>query len=62
MANRDKWAGDPHQRGLPRQVDGNGDGVVGCDSGAVERQPDEYAVFFDGFESGDTAMWSVSSP
>jgi hypothetical protein len=50
------------QRGLPRSVDGNGDGFVGCDSGAVERQPDEAALFFDGFESGDTTRWSVSIP
>jgi len=45
------------QRGLPRSVDGNGDGVEGCDSGAAERQPDEPALFFDGFETGDTSRW-----
>lgn len=37
------------QRGLPRPVDGEGDGQARCDAGAVEIQRD--VVFADGFEA-----------
>lgn len=43
------------QRGFPRPVDGDGDGTVACDIGAVEVQD---GIFADGFESGDTTRWS----
>ncbi len=44
------------QRGEPRA-----DGA--CDTGAVERQvADQDPLFVDGFESGDVAAWSTSSP
>ncbi len=46
------------QRGLTRNVDGNEDTLVGCDAGAVERQPVESAVFVDGLETGSTSRWS----
>ena len=36
------------QRGLPRPVDGDGDGTAACDVGAVEVQRD--AIFVSGFE------------
>lgn len=38
------------QRGLPRPVDGDGDGTAACDAGAVEVQPDD-AIFADGFDA-----------
>ena len=44
------------QRGRPRDVDANGDGLAWCDAGAVERQPVESGetpfgtIFRDGFE------------
>ena len=37
------------QRGLPRPVDGDGDGTASCDAGAVELQRD--AIFADGFDA-----------
>ncbi|MEO5560697.1 MAG: right-handed parallel beta-helix repeat-containing protein [Dokdonella sp.] len=37
------------QRGQPRPVDGDGDGVVACDVGAVEMQGD--TIFANGFDS-----------
>lgn len=40
-------------RGLAVDQDGNGDGVAGCDSGAIERQaaePPPFPLFVDGFE------------
>lgn len=46
------------QRGYPRPGDGDGDGQVHCDRGAVELG----AFFFDGFETGDTSGWSSTSP
>ncbi|MBZ0114112.1 MAG: hypothetical protein K8J08_16735 [Thermoanaerobaculia bacterium] len=48
---------DQRQLGFPRPQDGNGDGLVRCDIGAIERQ----FLFEDGFESGDTAKWSSST-
>jgi len=47
------------QRGFPRPVDGNGDGTVACDIGAVEVQG---MLFADDFESGGTTAWSVTVP
>ncbi|MCP5071456.1 MAG: hypothetical protein GY946_33260 [bacterium] len=44
------------QRGLPRPVDSDQDGIDECDAGAVELQ----MIFADGFESGDTSSWSSS--
>jgi CSLREA domain-containing protein len=49
------------QRGMNRPRDGNGDGVAQCDSGAVEVDFDGLP-FTDGFESGDTSMWSAAVP
>lgn len=48
------------QRGFGwwRPVDGNGDGQLRCDVGAIESQ----AIFVDGFESGDTSAWSNTTP
>lgn len=44
------------QRGVIRPLDGNGDGVAVCDSGAVEVSFDDLP-FADGFESGDVSAW-----
>ena len=46
------------QRGTPRPVDGNGNGVPLCDIGAVEWD----LIFADGFESGSAATWSLVVP
>ena len=46
------------QRGYPRPVDGDGNGQVRCDRGAVELGP----FFYDGFETGDTTGWSNTEP
>ena len=43
------------QRSHARGNDGNGDGIAGCDMGAVEAGD---LVFADGVESGDTGEWS----
>ena len=46
------------QRGAPRPVNGNGDGIPQGDIGAVE-----YGLpFVDGFETGDLSAWSAASP
>lgn len=49
---------DTDARGYAVPVDGDGDNDARCDSGAVERQPDEPAailiLFRDGFESGES--------
>lgn len=46
------------QRGAPRPIDGDGDGSRQCDRGSVE-----FGVsFMDGFESGDTSVWSTTVP
>ena len=56
-------AGDPwtvratDQRGFPRRHDGDGDGTPTPDIGAYELLPG--LIFFDGFESGDAAVWGV---
>lgn len=42
---------DFDQRGFPRPA-------TDCDSGSVERQPNEAPIFADGFESGDIGAWS----
>ncbi len=44
------------QRGISRPQDGDGDGFELCDIGAVETRP----IFFDGFESGNTASWTLT--
>ena len=46
------------QRGVPRPLDGDGDGFAMCDRGSVEG----VLFFMDGFESGDTSAWSASVP
>lgn len=46
------------QRGAPRPVDGDGDGVQHCDRGSVE----SGVSFMDGFESGDTSAWCAAVP
>lgn len=50
------------QRGFPRPIDGDGDLIADCDVGAFEQQDPEWAVFFDGFERGDTSGWSSVAP
>jgi hypothetical protein len=50
---------DTDQRGNLRPWDGDGDGVVHCDRGAIEFGAPH---FYDGFESGDTAGWSAAVP
>jgi len=45
------------QRGFTRHLDGDQDGDVRCDIGAVE-----HSLFADGFESGDSANWSAIAP
>ncbi len=47
-AGLDGACADADQRGRPRPVDGNGDGLAACDIGAFER---DDALFADGFES-----------
>ena len=48
---------DADARGYAVPVDGNGDNVARCDSGAVERQSNEpaavFVLFRDGFESNE---------
>ena len=44
------------QRGIDRPWDGDGDGTAVSDIGAFEYQPPE--IFADGFETGDTFLWS----
>jgi len=46
------------QRGGPRPVDGDGDGLARCDIGAVEVS----VLFADGFEAGTTSRWSSVVP
>jgi CSLREA domain-containing protein len=50
---------DTDQRGVPRPLDGNGDGLARCDMGAVEV---DWSLFEDGFESGGLAAWSSYQP
>ena len=48
------------QRDIARPLDGNGDGVVRCDIGAVEvTAPESTLIFADGFESGNLNSWSA---
>jgi hypothetical protein len=47
------------QRGNVRPWDGDDDGQVHCDRGAVEFNA---PFFYDGFESGDTTAWSNTAP
>lgn len=49
------------QQGNPRPLDGNGDGVAICDSGAVEVSYAELP-FSDGFDSGDVGQWTRKVP
>ncbi len=44
------------QRGAPRPLDGDHNGVALCDIGAVE----VGLIFADGFESGGTSYWSAA--
>lgn len=46
------------QRSFPRPLDGDGDGVAVCDIGAFEFS---RLVFEDGFESGDSSAWSMTT-
>ena len=50
------------QRGIPRPMDGNGDGVARTDLGAFELGDMPEPVFSDGFERGDATAWSVVVP
>ncbi|MGD8441046.1 MAG: choice-of-anchor Q domain-containing protein, partial [Holophagae bacterium] len=58
-------AGDPvaffstDQRGYLRPVDGDDNGVSSPDVGAVEFVS---PIFVDGFETGDTTAWTLTSP
>ncbi len=57
-------AGNPltvDQRGHLRPEDGDGDGQAVCDIGSVEIMESEKRLFFDGFELGNTWMWSTES-
>lgn len=47
------------QRGFARPADGDGDDSLVCDIGAVEAAA-EAPVFTDGFEIGDTSVWSAT--
>jgi hypothetical protein len=38
-------------------MDGDGDSIAQCDSGAYEFNPDE--ILIDGFESGDVSAWPL---
>jgi CSLREA domain-containing protein len=54
------------QRGLPRPVDGDGDGSLGCDAGAVERapgcQPDARTLCLgDAADTGDTGRFQATA-
>jgi hypothetical protein len=46
----------------PRPVDGDGNGVAGCDRGAIELAFGPPPLFADGFESGDVSRWSGTAP
>jgi CSLREA domain-containing protein len=46
------------QRGLPRPVDGDGDGTPTCDVGAVELERD--AIFSDGFDTPSRSRVSIA--
>jgi hypothetical protein len=48
------------QRGLPRPVDGDGDGTPVCDIGAFELEAG--VLFSDGFDSGAATRWSAVLP
>jgi len=49
---------DVDQRGVPRPLDGDGDGTATCDRGAVE----SGVLMMDGFETGDISGWSSAVP
>ncbi|MEX1309075.1 MAG: choice-of-anchor Q domain-containing protein, partial [Candidatus Sulfomarinibacteraceae bacterium] len=55
----DVLCADTDQLGNIRPWDGDGDGEVNCDRGAVELGA---AFFADGFETGGTTGWSNTSP
>ena len=44
------------QRGYPRPVEGDMSGTAECDIGAYEFG----TIFADGFESGNTSVWSLT--
>ena len=46
------------QRGVARPLDGDGDRSAICDIGAYEFN----TLFSDGFETGDTSLWSATTP
>ncbi|MCB1054423.1 MAG: hypothetical protein KDD11_02795, partial [Acidobacteria bacterium] len=46
------------ERGLPRPIDGDGDGEAACDIGAYERQARDRHLIFDDFNAGDLSAWS----